>query len=83
MNQVIHDRMKALRDDTLADSLTEVVRRALAIYEYLWRSKKDGGTIYLQFPDGERERLELLLGDAPVAGNGKEATKGRRARAST
>ena len=52
--------MKKLRDDTNADSLTEVVRRALAIYEFLWERKTDGGTIYIHHPDGEKERLELL-----------------------
>ena len=60
MNQVIHDRMKKLRDDTHADSLTEVVRRALAIYEFLWERKTDGGTIYIHHTGGEKERLELL-----------------------
>jgi hypothetical protein len=53
------ERMEELRDDTGARSLADVVSRALAVYEYLWRQKKAGGKILIQDSEGTRELVLL------------------------
>jgi len=53
------ERMEELRDETGARSLADVVSRALAVYEYLWRQKKTGGKILIQDADGTRELVLL------------------------
>ena len=55
----IRDRMEELRDESGSRSLTDVVSRALAVYEYLWRQKKTGGKILIQDSDGTRELVLL------------------------
>lgn len=56
----ILDRLAQLRDLTDADSLTEVVRRSLAVYDYLWSQKVNGGTTLIQMVDGETKEVVLL-----------------------
>ena len=36
----VRARMEKLRDETGADSLTEVIRRSLAVYEFLWEREQ-------------------------------------------
>jgi hypothetical protein len=56
----VRDRLERLREDTEADSLTEVIRRALAIYELLWTQNSRGSQTILRLPDGS-EREVLLV----------------------
>jgi hypothetical protein len=56
----IHQRMRILRDDTMADSLTEVVRRSLAVYEFLWKYSSEGATVLIETQDGKRLIVPLL-----------------------
>lgn len=55
----VRARLERLRDETGADTLAEVIRRSLAIYETLWDVRQgDGGKIVLHYPEGvERELL--------------------------
>lgn len=46
-----------LRTD--AESKTEVIRRALALYDAIWRLKENGGETVLRTRDG-KERIILL-----------------------
>jgi hypothetical protein len=55
----VKDRLLDLREQTGADTLTEVVRRALATYDFLLCSCREGATIYLKEADGEMVRVEL------------------------
>lgn len=51
--------MEDLRDATEADTLAEVIRRSLAIYETLWRiEQEDGAKVVVRYPHGaERDLL--------------------------
>lgn len=51
--------MELLRDETDARSLTEVISRSLAIYDFLWTQKKAGGKLMIQDSDGMRELVIL------------------------
>jgi hypothetical protein len=57
--QTVRDRMECLRDETEADSLTEVIRRALAVYELLVEQRRDGWDIVVR--RGDEERSVLLM----------------------
>jgi hypothetical protein len=51
--------MEELMDETGARSLTDVVSRALAVYDFLCRQKKKGGKILIQDDEGTRELVLL------------------------
>lgn len=42
MPQSVRDRLERLKSETEADSLTEVIRRALSVYELLWDQRQQG-----------------------------------------
>jgi len=51
--------MEVLRDETDAHSLTEVISRSLAVYDFLWSQKKAGGKLLIQDSEGTRELVIL------------------------
>ncbi|MHC4403173.1 MAG: ribbon-helix-helix protein, CopG family [Planctomycetota bacterium] len=51
--------LEALRDKTQADSLTEVIRRALAVYDFLWNEKNKGAKLVVNGADGQKELVLL------------------------
>jgi len=51
--------MEQLRDETGAHSLTEVVSRSLAVYDYIWAHKKGGAKVLIQDCEGTREIVIL------------------------
>jgi hypothetical protein len=51
--------METLRDQTNAESLTEVVRRSLAVYDFLLTRKKEGAKLMIE-EDGKKTELVLL-----------------------
>ena len=51
--------MIQLKDDTQAANLTEVIRRAVAVYEHLLQAKARGNQVCLIGEDGNRE-IELI-----------------------
>jgi hypothetical protein len=53
------EKMEELMSDTGARSLTDVVSRALAVYDFLWGRKKKGGKILIQDDEGTRELVLL------------------------
>lgn len=55
----VRERMEELMDETGARSLTDVVSRALAVYDFLCRQKKKGGKILIQDDEGTRELILL------------------------
>lgn len=55
--EAVRKQLEHLRDQTHADSLTEVIRRALAVYDLLWKATSDGGKIVIQTDEGEKELL--------------------------
>jgi hypothetical protein len=56
----VRTRLERLRDRTEADSLAEVVRRALAVYDILWEEKEKGNQIVIHGQGDDRDR-ELIL----------------------
>ena len=58
----VRDRLEALRQRSGADTLTEVVRRALATYELLLDYYGTGGTLIIRDADGAEKELLLPEG---------------------
>lgn len=54
------DRLERLRGVTEAETMTEIVRRALAVYEVLWNATAAGGSVVIRQP-GEADREIVLL----------------------
>jgi hypothetical protein len=59
MGESARQKLEALRDRTQANSLTEVVQRALAVYEFLHAEKQKGNQLVVKGPDGEKEVVLL------------------------
>lgn len=51
--------MESLRDETGAYSLTEIVSKSLAVYDFLWTQKKSGAKLLIQDNEGTRELILL------------------------
>ena len=58
--EAVRARLEALRTRTGADSLAEVVRKALAVYEFLWDEREKGGVLTVKGEDN-RDREVVLL----------------------
>ena len=58
--KVVKLRLEELRDSTHADSLSEVVRRALAVYELISRENAAGSTFVIRAEDGTERLVEIL-----------------------
>lgn len=57
----VRERLERVREMSEADSLTEVIRRALTVYDTLLTTTvEDGGKILIQTPDGETKELFLV-----------------------
>jgi hypothetical protein len=57
--ETVRQRLEALVDRSEADSMVEVIRRALAVYEVLWDVKEQGASIVVRFSDGREKDLIL------------------------
>jgi len=51
----VREELELLRTKTHADSLGEVIRRALSVYQYLVDEKANGARIVLETGAGQRE----------------------------
>ena len=60
VQQDVKDRLDELQERTHASSLTEVIRRALALYNLVVDDQGDGGKVVLQNRDGSSETLTIL-----------------------
>jgi hypothetical protein len=53
--------LENLRVKTDADSLAEVIRKALAVYDLVWTAKEKGKTLLLKgVGDGDDERVVII-----------------------
>jgi hypothetical protein len=59
MGQEVRGRMEELKNETGARSLADVVSRALAIYDFIWKQKRAGVKILIQDNEGTRELVIL------------------------
>jgi len=55
LRQEVHDRMEYLRDETEAETITEVIKKSLAVYDFLLTQKKSGAKLIIQDEEGQRE----------------------------
>lgn len=60
MPEEIKEQLEVLRDLTHADSMSEVVRRALAVYDFLLLEKSTGGVTFIRDKDGKERELFLI-----------------------
>lgn len=42
---------------SFAESYTEVIRRSIALYQYLWETKKEGPSIVVREKDGKEKEI--------------------------
>jgi hypothetical protein len=61
LTEPARERLEQLRATAEADTLTEVVRRALAVYEKLWSVQKRTGQVVIRGENGEPDRELVLL----------------------
>lgn len=59
VNRQVKDRIDHLQELSEATSITEVVRRALAVYEELLKIREEGGQLVVE-GKGERELLRII-----------------------
>ena len=59
LSKSVRERLDHLKDLSDADSLTEVIRRAAAVYEVLLEQREEGAETIVRYKDG-RERMVLL-----------------------
>ncbi len=59
VSTTVRQRLEDLRDETEAESMTQVIGRALAVYDFLWHEKKRGALVVVK--TGEREKELVLL----------------------
>lgn len=57
--ELVRARIEDLQHETGAQTLTEVVSRSLAVYDFLWTQKKDGAKLLIQDSKGTRELVLL------------------------
>ena len=56
----LRHRLENLQEQTDADSLSEVMRRALAVYDFLWQEKLKGSATIVKDDDGKERELVLM-----------------------
>jgi metal-responsive CopG/Arc/MetJ family transcriptional regulator len=57
MSTDVRDRLDELRDRSNADSRSELLRRALAVYDLLVTNEIEGGVAIVRGSDGKESRL--------------------------
>jgi hypothetical protein len=57
--ELVRARIEDLQHETGAQTLTEVVSRSLAVYDFLWTQKKAGAKMLIQDSKGTRELILL------------------------
>jgi hypothetical protein len=60
LSKQVYDQMQTLQKRSDATSLTEVIRRALALYDVITEHVSDGGKIVLRDKDGNDENVRLV-----------------------
>ncbi|MGF6534308.1 hypothetical protein P3T20_005112 [Paraburkholderia sp. GAS206C] len=60
MSVEVKEQIEALRDRMHADSMSEVIRRALAIYDFLLTQQADGSITVIRSKDGSEKQIPLI-----------------------
>lgn len=62
LHPAVKEQLVQLRERSGADSMSEVVRRALALYDLLLTETKDRGSkLYVQPKEGEAQEIALIF----------------------
>jgi hypothetical protein len=61
MTETVRNNLDQLRDETNADTYAEVVRRALALYDFAWKSHQRGAKLQVENPDGTVQNVLVLF----------------------
>ncbi|HEY3898252.1 MAG TPA: hypothetical protein VGM54_06550 [Chthoniobacter sp.] len=56
----VREQLDLLEARTEAGSITEVIRRALALYDLVVEHQQEGGKLIFRHADGEEESLRML-----------------------
>ena len=56
----VHDRLQRLREISGSETATEVVRRAMAVYDLVLTHVAEGGEVILRHPDGREETVRII-----------------------
>jgi hypothetical protein len=57
--ETVRQRLESLQARSEADSMVEVIRRALAVYEVLWEAKDEGASVIVRTKGGEEKEVIL------------------------
>jgi hypothetical protein len=60
MSEEVRQKLESLREKTDADSLAEVVRKALAVYDFLWSEQAKGTKLLVRGADNQDREVVLL-----------------------
>jgi hypothetical protein len=60
MSVEVKEQIERLRDQIHADSMGEVIRRALAVYDYLQSEQTNGSNLVIRSKDGAEKGLPLF-----------------------
>lgn len=60
MSVEVKEQIEALRDRMHADSMSEVIRRALALYDFMLTQQEGGATVALRASDGTETLVPLF-----------------------
>lgn len=56
----VKDQLDLLQKTTKASSLTEVIRRALALYHFVVDRNREGEILFVEKADGSKEKVIIL-----------------------
>ena len=60
LNSIARDQLERVQKRIHSPSLTEIIRRALALFDLFTEHTARGGEIVFKHPDGEEEKLHIL-----------------------
>lgn len=60
ISKVVRDRLDGIMRATNAESLTEVIRKALALYEEYVSITGQGGILVVRMPNGDEEKIKVI-----------------------
>jgi hypothetical protein len=60
LTEQVNKSLEELKDRTDSPSLTEVLRRSIALFDMITSVQENGGSIVLRYRDGREEVIRLL-----------------------
>lgn len=60
LSRQVHEQMLGVQERTGAASLTEVIRRSMALYDFVTEHTHAGGQLILRYEDGNEETLRIV-----------------------